>query len=426
MFEEKLVLEFFRKLEERVKKEEIFERELKVEKIKNKAISIIGPRRAGKTFFLLRIFRDNLSKAVYIDFENVAFRNVTTKDVIEIITLAENYFEKKVKIVFLDEIQRLKDWESLARSLLDLGYYVFLSGSSSKLLSKEIATQLRGRTLSYTLLPLSFREFLNLKGIKIKEVLSLSEEIRIKKLLEEYIEWGSYPEVVLYQEKREKLLKEYYDLIFYRDFVERFEIKSLSVASLLFEFFLQNFSKEMSINKIVNFVNSKLGIKTKSTVYDYVDKLSDIFFVFFVERFRKNIYERKSWPKKVYVCDLGLSNLIRFEKDFGKRMENVVFLELLRKTNEKPLWKIYYFKDYQQREVDFVIKEGIKVKQLIQVTYTSARDEIEKREIKSLLKANELLKCKNLICITWDYEDEEEIKGRKIKFLPLWKWLLEK
>ncbi len=106
-------------------------------------------------------------------------------------------------------------------------------------------------------------------------------------------------------------------------------------------------------------------------------------------------------------------------------MENAVFLELLRKTNEKPLWKIYYFINYQGREVDFVIKEGLRVKQLIQVTYASARDEIEKREIKSLLKASELLKCKNLLCITWDYEGEEKFKGKKIKFLPLWKWLLK-
>ncbi|RLI90342.1 MAG: AAA family ATPase, partial [Candidatus Altiarchaeales archaeon] len=118
-------------------------------------------------------------------------------------------------------------------------------------------------------------------------------------------------------------------------------------------------------------------------------------------------------------------NVIGFEKDIGKRMENVVFLELLRKTNKHPLLSFYYFKDYQGREVDFVVKECLKVKQLIQVTYASDRDEIDEREIKSLLKASELLKCKDLLCITWDYEGEEEFKGREIKFVPLWRWLLE-
>ena len=425
MFDKRLVLDFFTKLNERIRKERIFERELKVERIRNKAISIIGPRRAGKTFWLLKTFRSQLNESIYIDFENIAFRNVAPKDVIEIVSLAENYFDTKVKTLFLDEIQRLREWESLVRSLLDLGYYIFISGSSSKLLSKEIATQLRGRTLSYVLLPLSFREFLEVKGFRIRDLLSLSEEVRIKRLLEDYIGWGSYPEVVLYQEKREKLLREYYDLIFYRDFVERFGIKSLNVAELLFEFFLQNFSKEMSINKIVNFVNLRLGVMTRSTIYDYVDKISDIFFAFFVERLRKSVYERKSWPKKIYICDLGLSNLISFERDYGKRMENVVFLELLRKTNEHPLWKIYYWKDHQQREVDFVVKEGLKVKQLIQVCYDPSDLETKDRELKALIKASKQLNCKNLLVITWDYEAEEEFKGKKIKFMPLWKWLLK-
>ena len=105
-------------------------------------------------------------------------------------------------------------------------------------------------------------------------------------------------------------------------------------------------------------------------------------------------------------------------------MENAVFLELLRKTNKRPLIEIFYFKDYQQNEVDFVLKEGLKVKQLVQVTYASSKDEIEKREVKALLKASELLKCKDLFCITWDYEDELQAENKKIVFKPLWKWLL--
>ena len=133
---------------------------------------------------------------------------------------------------------------------------------------------------------------------------------------------------------------------------------------------------------------------------------------------------RKSWPKKVYVCDVGLSNIISFSEDIGKRMENAVFLELLRKTNENPLIEVYYWKDYQQHEVDFLVKEGLQVKQLIQVSYVSAFDEIEKRELRSLVKASNLFDCNNLLCITWDYEDEQEFKGKLIRFVPLWKWLL--
>jgi len=127
---------------------------------------------------------------------------------------------------------------------------------------------------------------------------------------------------------------------------------------------------------------------------------------------------------KIYISDTGLaSNLVRFSSDIGKFMENLVFLELKKKELNN-IFEIFYWKDYQQREVDFVIKEGLKIKQLIQVSFASDRNEINEREIKSLLKASELLKTKNLLCITWDYENIEVINKKKIKFLPLWKWLL--
>ena len=124
------------------------------------------------------------------------------------------------------------------------------------------------------------------------------------------------------------------------------------------------------------------------------------------------------------MCDLGISKVFGFENDLGHKMENTVFLELLRNTNKNPLLTFYYWKDSQGRELDFIVKEGARIKQLIQVTYASARDEIDKREIKSLLKASELLKSKDLLVITWEFEGVEEIKNKKIRFVPLWNWLL--
>ena len=127
---------------------------------------------------------------------------------------------------------------------------------------------------------------------------------------------------------------------------------------------------------------------------------------------------------KIYINDTGLaSNLISFSSDTGKFMENLVFLELKKKELNN-IFEIFYWKDYQGREVDFVVKEGLKVKQLIQVTYASGRDEIEKREIRSILKASKELGCKNLLIITWDFEGEETLERQKVRFVPLWKWLL--
>jgi len=423
MFDETFVIEYFENLLKRLKTEEIKKRELNISFIKNKAIAIIGPRRAGKTYFLLKFLKEN-KNSIYFDLEHAAFKDLTHKEFFEIISMFEERFKVKIKNVLLDEVQRIGNWETLVRSLLDSNFNIIVSGSSSKLLSKEIATQLRGRSLSYLLFPLSFREYLSFHNFNIKKYFSLSEKVKIINLLKKYLEWGAYPEILLEWNKKESILKEYFETILQRDFIERFGVVNVEIAKLIFEFVFQNFSKEFSTNKIANFIFSKLGKDVKNIVYEYVEKLPESFVVFFVERFEKSVYKRKSFMKKIYVCDVGLSNIIGFEKDFGKRMENLVFLELMRKTNESPLITIYYWKDYQQHEVDFVVKEGLKVKQLIQVTYASNRDEIEKRELRSLLKASELLKCKDLLVITWDFEAKEEFKGKKIRFMPLWKWLL--
>jgi len=221
------------------------------------------------------------------------------------------------------------------------------------------------------------------------------------------------------------------ELAFYKDFVERHKIESMEVAKMIFEFLLQNFSKEISVTKIQNFIEKTLGIKTRSTIYNYLDKLEDSLLVFFTERFEKSIYRRKFFPKKVYVCDIGLTKIKKISEDFGKVIENTVFLELLRKTNENPLMEIFYFKTKEGYGVDFLIKEGLKVKQLIQVSYANSFDEIEGREIRALLHTKELFKQDKpeLICITWDYEDEKEMrwfgKEGKVMFVPLWKWLLK-
>jgi predicted AAA+ superfamily ATPase len=423
MFDKEFVLEYFEMLLKRVKKERILKRELEIDTIPKKVNVITGPRRSGKTFLLLKFLKEN-KNSIYFDFEHSAFRYLEHKDVFEIISIFQTYFNRNVENVLLDEIQKINEWERLVRSLLDSGYRIIVSGSSSKLMSRNIATQLRGRTITNLLLPLSFREYLFFRNFRLKKDFSISEKVKVLKLLEDYLEWGGYPEVVMEWDRKEKILKEYFETVLQKDFIEAFEITHPAIARIIFEFVFQNFSKEISTNKIANFASSIVGKNVKNLVYEYVEKLSETFSVFFVERFEKSVYRRKSFGKKVYVCDVGLSKLLRFEKDLGKKMENVVFLELLRKINQNPLLEVFYFKDYQQHEVDFVVKRGLKIEQLIQVTYASGLDEIEKRELRSLVKASELLKCKNLLVITWDYEDEEEFKGKRIKFVPLWRWLL--
>ncbi|MFH7882519.1 MAG: DUF4143 domain-containing protein, partial [Candidatus Aenigmatarchaeota archaeon] len=175
-------------------------------------------------------------------------------------------------------------------------------------------------------------------------------------------------------------------------------------------------------------LSSTFEVRDSHTLKNWIDALENSYLFFILERYSPKLKEQIIAPKKIYCVDTGIVNAVSFRtsENFGKLMENLVGVELVRRKN---YWyknlEIFYWKDYQQNEVDFVLKNGLKVKQLIQVTYASSKDEVEKREIKSLVKASNLLKCKDLLVITWDYEDQQKIKNKKIVFKPLWKWLLE-
>jgi hypothetical protein len=397
-------------------------RELEVPRRKDKVISVIGPRRAGKTYYFYQLLGEEKENSLYLNFEDTRLMDVNFKEIRDLIRVYMEVAGKVPSNLFFDEVQNVKSWEIAVRELLDLQRYnMFATGSSSKLLSREIATQLRGRTFSYLLLPFSFREFLKAKNV-ITEFLTMDDAAKIRSLLRDYLEFGGFPEVAFEETEKERILKECFEMTLFRDIVERHKLKNISLARFLLSFFLQNFSKEFSINKIVKSLKSqKFG---KNTLYSYVDKIQDSVVLFVLNRFSPKVYQRESWPKKIYLCDTGLTKVVRFSEDIGKLMENCVFLELLRLTNKKPLLEIYYWKNHQQAEVDFVLKEGTKIEQLIQVTYASGKDEIEEREVKSLLKASKEIKCKDLSVITWNYEDAVKINNRIVKFIPLWKWLL--
>jgi predicted AAA+ superfamily ATPase len=400
------------------------ERELKISQTKRKIISIIGPRRAGKTYYFYQLIKRDQKNSLYLNFEDSRLIDISFKDIRDLIRIYQEITGFWPKYLFFDEIQNIKKWEIALREILDTQkYQIFITGSSSKLLSKEIASSLRGRTLTYFLFPFSFSEYLKAKRVSFGEYLSKDEQAKIKRFLREYLEWGGFPEVVLEKEK-EKILKEFYDLILFRDIVERHNLKNISLAKFLLSYFVQNFTKEISINKILNFFKSQGKKFGKNTLYDYVDKIQDSVSIFFLNRYSEKIYLRESWPKKIYLCDNGISRIVRFSPDFGKLMENLVFINLLRKTNLYPLIEIYYFKSLNGEEVDFVIKEKQKIRELIQVCYNLDDFETKIREFKSLEKASQELKCNRLLIITWDLEGQEKFKNKTIKFLPLWKWLI--
>lgn len=405
---------------------ELVERDLVVDFVPGKAIAIVGPRRAGKTYYIYQLVKSRKDKSLYLNFEDPFLLGIRFDEVLDILNMYVDLTGVNVEYLFLDEVQSLRGWEYAVRNLLDKGFYVFITGSSSKLLSREITTQLRGRSLTYYLLPFSFAEFLKARrALPKSRIFSQIEKASIRNALREYLLYGGFPEAVLFVDLRERILREYYETIFFKDFVERHSIRNIELARQVYSQVLQNFSSEITVRRVINNLTSR-GVRVdKNKVYNYVYELRDTMAVFFVDKYSSGVYERMSWPKKVYICDTGIATVMRFSEDIGKLMENVVYVELMRRTNKAPLTEIYYYKDYDQREVDFAVKEGEEIVQLIQVTYASTLDEVDKREINNLIRASENLRAENLLILSWDIEDEITREGRKIIVKPLWKWLLE-
>lgn len=412
----------------------LIERDLVVPLDSGKIISIIGPRRAGKTFFLFQTMGRFLTQGVlreqilYLNFEDPRLIDVTYKEMRDIIKLYWLLYPSSLKrslYLFIDEPQMISQWEVAVRALHDEGFILFVTGSSSKLLSKEIATSLRGRTLSYVLLPFSFKEFLKVKQALFSfNTLSSQEKALLLSLVEEYLEFGGFPEIIQQAEAvvKVKLLDEYFRLITYRDVVERYNIKNTKIIQFLIKSLITSFSKEFSVHKIYLSLRSQ-GIKvSKNTLYHYLSLLQDSFFVFLLLKSTGSFKKREFSIPKAYLVDTGFRKLLETDKDIGRKLENAVLVELQRRM--QPATELSYWKNVSQEEVDFVLINRGRVEQLLQVCSDVSDREVKKREVRALLKASEEHKSAQLRVITFDYEGEEEVSDKKIYYIPFWKWCL--
>lgn len=405
---------------------QIIERELRIGGGVTLINTILGPRRAGKTYFLYQLIKDlPKAKIIYLNFEDTRLASLTFKDFLDVVNLHIELFGSEPQYIFFDEPQNVEQWERGVRTLFDQRKYkIILTGSSSKLLSKEIATHLRGRSIKHLLLPYSFREFLRSQKVETPQLMTAKESSVIKNLLNKWLEWGGYPEVVKTPDAMEKMkiLESYKELIIYKDIIERYRPKNSFLIKILIELMTTSFTKEFSINNWFNSLKSRNIAISKKTLYTYSSYIEDSLAIFLLEKWSPKLKEKRLSQKKAYLCDNGLAYK---QKEISKMMENAVFLELKRLQNINPRLEIYYWKDYQLREVDFVVKRGRRIEELIQVTKAESKADLKEREISSLLAASPELKCRNLKVITWGYEALERQGGKKITFIPLWKWLLK-
>ncbi|MCK4745063.1 ATP-binding protein [Candidatus Parcubacteria bacterium] len=424
----KIIIKEFHEL----KLPEIKERDLILPQKTSKIITLSGSRRAGKTYYFYQMIqklkeKTDFSRIVYVNFEDDRLLPLTVKDLDDLIeAYFELYPENKYKktYLFFDEIQNIDNWELFIRRIYDKEKIkIFLTGSSSKLLSKEIATSLRGRTLNYQIFPLSFQEFLKFKDVKIGKNFVYSQvRFKIKKLFQEYAVFGGFPEIVLENDDlKMAVLKNYYDLIIYRDLAERFSIRNTDFLKSLSKYLLTNFSALFSINAYYKNLE-KSSRPAKETVFEYLSYLQEIELIFLLPIFSYSLKIQQVNPKKNYVIDNGLRNAVsfRFSQDFGRLLENLVFIELKRRNKE-----IYYYK--QKKECDFIVMNNLKASQAIQVTQELNKNNKE-REVNGLIEAMREYHIKQGLILVQDLKEraEEKINGRKIEFVPLWEWLLKK
>lgn len=399
----------------------------------NKILVLNGFRRVGKTYILYGLVNELLKsnsreEVVQINFEDERIP-LKTEFLSDLLPTAEEIFNKKIKYLFLDELHNIPNWSKWLRRTYDnQDMRIFVSGSSSRMSEEEIPTELRGRFLEIKIFPLSFKEFLKFKKLcfdfKIMDY-SEKEKPMILKALTEYITYGGLPEVVLEEEnKKLELAQSYYSTVIKRDIAERFNIKNEDSLKALLKLLLD--SKEYSISKTYNTLKS-LGYKVgKSTVQKYISYIENSYFAFSLPIFSYKIKDQMQYPKKVYFIDNVFIHSIstKFLDNLGRLYENIVAVELKRRKKES-----YYWKNMEKEEVDFIIKKDKEIDQLIQVCYDLTDQDTKKREIRAILKASKNLKCNNLLIINQDYFGEEDAEWfgikKKVKFIPLWKWLIE-
>lgn len=407
-----------------IEREQYLEKLSKLSKT-GQILSIVGVRRSGKSTILKQYIKKlihtgiNRKNTLYINFEEPKFLDVLNLQFLQ--EVYDAYLEiikpTDKPYIFLDEIQNIPKWEVFVRALNEKDEAnIFVSGSSSKLLSKEFGSILTGRHIDIPVYPLNFKEFLKFKGVVFKDSDKgniLSKKIQIKQLLREYIETGSFPLIALKEEK-EEILAGYFDDILTKDIVERYKIKKVDKIKILAKYYLTNISSLCSFRKIKNFIGVSLDSIERFSYY-----MNYSYLIFFVNKFAYSLKEQETNPKKVYCIDTGLRNItgFKFSEDLGKLYENLVFLDLIRNNQEIFYWKGKY-------ECDFIVKEKNTIIKVIQVCY-NLNEENKKRETEGLIESMNKFKLKEGLIITEDMEKQEKVNNKIIKYIPLWKYLLK-
>jgi len=379
----------------------------------NRIIILTGLRRSGKSTILKQIMNSKLAYC-YVNFEDERFIDFKAQEFEQLNEVLIEVYNNP-KIYFFDEIQNIGKFETFVRRLQDQGKKVIITGSNASLLSKELGTRLTGRYKPFEVFPFSFIEFLRFKKIMPeKNWFYLAEKkVKLIKLFDEYLFNGGMPEYLKNNDK--EYIRTIYENIIYRDIIARYSIKRQKLLKELVNILTTNISSLFTYNSL----KTDLGLANSITVKEYISYLNNSYLFFELQKFDFSIRKQLNAPKKIYLVDPIFNQVLglNFSLNKGKVLENIVFIELKRNNKE-----IYYYSN--KNECDFIVKERTKIKKAIQVCYLLNKENKE-REIEGLLEAMNKLKLKKGLILTQDQEEEIERKNKKIKIMPVWKWLLQ-
>ena len=369
---------------------------------------ITGPRRAGKSVYALQILSGK--NYAYLNFDDTQLLGSFDEDAV-MQALAEVY--PGYEYLLLDEVQNLDSWDAWVSKLYRRGVNLVITGSNANLLSSEMSTLLTGRYVEIQILPFSMEESLKYREAPIDAELP-EDKAKLFIEMDDYLKKGGYPEIVKNREIEQAYLTALFDSIILKDVAQRHKIRKITELYDLADYLISNYSNPLSYNEIAD----ELTLGSVTTVKRFCGFLAEPYLFFYLPRYNNKLKEMKKAPRKVYVIDNGFIYTRSFElsSNNGRQLENMVFIELLRRGYDLKK-SLFYYRTSNDKEVDFVTRDGRKVTSLIQVSYDISKAKTRERELDALVKASEELKCDNLLIITWAVNDRIEYREKSIRIV---------
>lgn len=371
---------------------------------------ITGPRRVGKSTQALLMLRN--TNFAYLNFDSQALLESWNSNLV--MRMLDDVYPD-YDYILLDEVQNLDGWDLWISELYREGKNLIITGSNAKMLSSEMATALTGKYLQVEMLPFSLEEFFDWNGLNLKELGSEQTTERAV-LIDDYLRNGGYPEVVKARQLTRTYLDMLFDSIVWKDVAKRHHVRNVSDLNNLALYFVSNFCNAVSANELTR----ELGFSSVNTTKKYMDYLHEPFMFYYLYRYNNKLRLMKKASRKVYVVDNGFvaAKAFSLSENLGRLLENQVFIELLRRGYDCEK-SIFYYRSRNDKEVDFVLRDGTRIERLVQVCYDMSSPKTQKRETDSLVECAEELNCRNLVIVTNAEKRTIEKDGYKIDVVPV-------